>query len=64
VATILNVCSVSALGLIRRIALHLRIIALGEQLTCFDCFVSCVRQRQFGVNPEADVDALLDQRSR
>lgn len=48
-----------ALGFIQRIALHLRIDALGEQLACCDCHLSCVRQRQLGVGPEADVDALL-----
>lgn len=48
-----------ALGFIQRIALHLRIDALGEQLPRIDCHLSCVRQRQFGVGPEADVDALF-----
>ncbi|MCY1438946.1 hypothetical protein D9M71_551640 [compost metagenome] len=33
-----------ALGFIQRIALHLRIDALGEQLARFDCLLSCVRQ--------------------
>lgn len=39
-----GVFSLSALGFIQRIALRLRIDALGEQLARFDCLLSCVRQ--------------------
>lgn len=46
-------------GLTLCIALHLRIDALGEQLARIDCHLSCIRQRQFGIGPEANVDALL-----
>ncbi|MNI60454.1 hypothetical protein D3C73_1156710 [compost metagenome] len=51
-----------ALGLIQRIALHLRIDALGEQLACFDRHLSGVRQRELWVGAQAHVDAVLGHR--
>ena len=62
-ATLSKVCSVSArFYLIQRIALHLWIGGLGEQLACFDRHLSGVRQRELWVGPQAHVDAVLGHR--